>query len=297
MKCHCEPLPSITSTPADYAVDAAFGYTTHGVNFPGLLTLNFNQSSSLAGFAITSQAGLLAISFPHLVDAGVTFGFSSNTALNSISAPVLKNAQAVTVGSNPMLALIDFPMLESAGLVSMSSNATLAVIRLPRLVTATSITGTSNPLLFSVVLSALKNTTGSAGFNFAGNVALTSLSAPLLETVSTSLNISGCTALVNLSLPSLITAAGANGINASGCTLLANVSLPAYVPTNGRPQTFNACALTEVSVDHILARCVANAGYVSGTINLSGGTSAPPSATGLLDKATLQARGVTVLTN
>ena len=42
---------------------------------------------------------------------------------------------------------------------------------------------------------------------------------------------------------------------------------------------------------------VANAGYVSGTIDLSGGTNATPSAGGLADAATLTGRGVTVVHN
>lgn len=86
-------------------------------------------------------------------------------------------------------------------------------------------------------------------------------------------------------------------ISASGCTVLSSVSFPNYLPTNGSAINFSAAALSQVSVDHVLARAVANAAYVSGTITLDGGTSSTPSGAGLADKATLIARGVTVLTN
>ncbi len=71
------------------------------------------------------------------------------------------------------------------------------------------------------------------------------------------------------------------------------------MPTDGKLIGFQDCALSVESVDHILARCVASAGYVSGNVNLSGGTNAVPSAAGLTSKATLEGRdpGVTVTVN
>lgn len=72
---------------------------------------------------------------------------------------------------------------------------------------------------------------------------------------------------------------------------------PLWVPTNATTIDLSGNALDQTSVDQVLARCVANAGYVAGTVDLSGGTSATPSATGLADKATLIGRGVVVNTN
>lgn len=60
--------------------------------------------------------------------------------------------------------------------------------------------------------------------------------------------------------------------------------------------TWYNCALTQTSVDNILVS-LDTAGQSNGFVNLDGGTSASPSSTGLAAKASLQARGWTVLTN
>ena len=83
----------------------------------------------------------------------------------------------------------------------------------------------------------------------------------------------------------------------NGCTSLTTVSFPLYLPTDGAIINFSDCALTAASVNHILARAIANAGYVTGIINTSGGTSAAPSGQGIADKAALILRGCTVTTN
>lgn len=59
---------------------------------------------------------------------------------------------------------------------------------------------------------------------------------------------------------------------------------------------FVNCALSQTSVDNILVS-INNAGTSNGTLNMTGGTSATPSATGLAAKTALQSRGWTVTTN
>ena len=56
------------------------------------------------------------------------------------------------------------------------------------------------------------------------------------------------------------------------------------------------CALNQTSVDNILVS-LNTAGRSNGTVDLNGGTSAAPGATGLAAKASLQAKGWTVTTN
>jgi len=56
------------------------------------------------------------------------------------------------------------------------------------------------------------------------------------------------------------------------------------------------CALDQTSVDNILVS-LDTAGQSNGTVNIDGGTSAAPSATGLAAKASLQSKGWTVTTN
>lgn len=271
---------AITATPSDFDIYSQFGYTTNSRNFSGLLSLTFWQTTCLAGYQINLQNSLLSLLFPNLttITGGGGFGLdvSSNTALTSLSAPVLQSCNRLNVSSNNVLTSVAFPALTS----------------LPSVV-ATTIN--SNPLLTTISFDALVTVTTSA-LNCAANVALTTFNAPLLTTI-VSLSLSGCTSLTTLSLPSLVTASGLNAMNCSGCTALTTVSLPNYLPSNTRAQNFSNCALDQASVDHILARCVANAAYVSGTISLNGGTNATPSAAGLADKATLVARGCTVNTN
>lgn len=135
-----------------------------------------------------------------------------------------------------------------------------------------------------------------------GCAALTTISLPSLQTVGTIGNSSGfntdqCAALTSLILPSLVTANTAT-MQCNLCPLLTTVDLSMFVPTNGQQIAFDGCALSVASVNHILARCIANAGYVSGIVDLQDQTPpAPPSGQGIADKATLIGRGVTVNTD
>lgn len=154
-----------------------------------------------------------------------------------------------------------------------------------------------NPVLGAVDLSALVSS--SSYISIIYNPALPSLQLPKLAFVSQGFSIVENASLTNVNLPALVSVASYPllGFLASNCSSLADVSFPKYLPGNGRPQSFDGCALTQASVDHILARCVASQNYVSGTVKVNGGTSAPPSAAGLADVAILQARGVTVFHN
>lgn len=161
------------------------------------------------------------------------------------------------------------------------------------------------------------NGTGYSSFSFAGSTALTSISAPLLQSVHDDFNQTGCTALPTLSLPALQTSGTVGNSNAfntdqcsalvslllpslvtvnaptmgcGSCPLLTTVNLSSFVPFNGQQIDFSGCALSAASVNAILARCVANAGYVSGSVDLSLGTNSPPTGQGINDKATLNAR-------
>jgi len=78
---------------------------------------------------------------------------------------------------------------------------------------------------------------------------------------------------------------------------LTAVDLSSYLPTNDTHQNFFNCALTAASVNHILARCVANPAYVSGFVRLGGGANAAPTGQGITDTAILIERGVVAFTN
>lgn len=311
-----------TTTPSDYDIAAAFGYST-AVNFPGLTGLSFIKETSTAGFSIQLQAALASLSWPNLVSVQESIYIDSNSALLSVSAPKLVSVKTVTVSSNAILLSVSFPLLAiasgglsiqgntqltslllpslasvPAGSVTVSTNPALTALSLPSLTTlAASLTVGSNTLLSSLSLPSLTAQTGATSVNIISNPALTSISAPNLTTLGSASNgfvVTGNTSLTSFSFPSLVTA---GRLLVTGCTNLTTVNLSSYLPTNGRVQNFSGAALTQASVDHILARCVANAAYVTGTVTLSGGTNATPGVQGLLDKATLQGRGCTVLTN
>lgn len=134
----------------------------------------------------------------------------------------------------------------------------------------------------------------SAPFSASSNPVLTSINAQSLQSFVFTSTINFNPALKALSFPALVKSGTLNwAFNAA----LDTVSLPQWTPANGKNVVLNDCALTQASVDHVLARCVANPAYVSGTVNLSGGSNASPSATGLADAATLTARGVNVSHN
>lgn len=291
MKCSC---PFVTTTPSDYDIEGTFGYTTNGRNFPGLLGLTFQPETTIAGYSITAQTSMLSLAFPNLksIPANALAAFSGNTVMTSLYFGVLASVVPnFNISNNAALTSIIAPMLTTVtGIIGTGLNSIL-VFTLPALAVSTGIIQVTGATLATITLNALIN---GATLTFSGNAALTSLNLNALTSLTGGLNLTADTALVTLSLPLVTTMAA---VNASGCTTLANVSFPNYLPTNGGAINFSAAALTQASVDHVLARAVANAAYVTGTITLDGGTSSPPGTQGALDKATLQARGVAVLTN
>lgn len=150
--------------------------------------------------------------------------------------------------------------------------------------------------LVSVDFPSLVSISGQIGIN--SLPFLTTVNLPLLETCR-DIDFDSCTSLVSLSLPSLTSSGGSGSYNDfSGCTVLANVSFPNWVIDDGATLIFTGDALSAASVNHILARCVANAAFVTGTVDLTGGTNSPPSSVGLgSDYAILIARGVIVTVN
>jgi len=168
------------------------------------------------------------------------------------------------------LTTASFPLLETVlGSFSIDANA-LSSIDLASLQTVQTVGG-GNGL-------SLSNTT------------LATLSLPVFTGTKLTLFSNG--SLTSFSAPNF-----ASGPIEVSSPLLTTFTLTAYSPANGVDINFNGCALTQAKVDEILAKAVANAGYVSGTIDLQGGTNSAPSGAGAANKAILIGRGVTVLTN
>ncbi len=137
--------------------------------------------------------------------------------------------------------------------------------------------------------------TGPTHVQYLSLPALTNVTATAFSGVS----ISSSPGLTNISIDALVNCkiiAFANNSN------LTHASLASWLPGNGGAQLFYNNSLNTESVNHLLARCGANAAFVSGSINLSNAfgwtasSNAAPTGQGLTDKATLQGRGVTVTT-
>ncbi len=201
-----------------------------------------------------------------LFDSGDTFTFSS-TALTSLTVP---------------LWMTDVPFV---------------TISLPNLATSTNYIDIDTcPDLESVDLSSLVSCgDGTSGLYLTSCNSLPSISLPSLVTVDGELYFQTSAALVSFSAPSLVTING--DVTADTNPLLTTVTLTSWLPTNGTTIGLDGNALNLASVNHILARCVANAAFVSGSVLLNGGTNAAPAGQGATDVTTLTGRGVTVNTN
>lgn len=143
----------------------------------------------------------------------------------------------------------------------------------------------------------------------------------------TSVNLSGCTSLENLYLDDSDFSGGApdfTGLNSlrwidmdqcsitgsldlsslpslEGFDLNGNTGLTEVIISSSQPlgvESINlaGCALTEESVDNILV-VLDVIGGTSSTLDIDGGTNAPPSSTGLTAKASLEGKGWSVYTN
>lgn len=128
-------------------------------------------------------------------------------------------------------------------------------------------------------------------------IGATSLSFPLLATVqmnASGMRIEGNPNLVTLSIPAFT-----NCFNffVRDNPALTTITITAWSPANGDQCNFQNNALSQATVDSILAKAVANAGYVTGQIFLDGGTNSAPSAGGLVNAGILTGRGVAVSHN
>ncbi len=151
------------------------------------------------------------------------------------------------------------------------------------------------PDLVTLNFPSLVTLTGNGQLTLTDSPNCTTLLLPLLQSVDTGNLFIQNNGLTALALTALVTTNSSFTLRNNAA--LVSFSAPSWLPTNNINITFSGNALDAASVNGVLARCVANAGYVSGIVDLSGGTSAAPTGAGITDKATLIGRGVTVTTN
>lgn len=235
------------------------------------------------------------------------------------------NSSGFNFGTMASLTTLGFPALVTLSTSFQPSGmASLTSIDLSALET---VTGTFAPTVMASL-----TTLSAANLKYIGNslsvgtmALLTTLDLTGLEVVGNGISLGTLASLVTLSLDSLslvgntISFTGTAGVFTTfyapvlrGCgqiilggNALANVTIGSsstLKEVTGNVTITNA-ALTQASVDHILVQLSLLDGtngttsYDSKTVNLSGGTSSTPSATGLAAKVVLQARGCTVTNN
>lgn len=145
--------------------------------------------------------------------------------------------------------------------------------------------------LITVSIPNLITLTSDAYFFVLNCANLVSITCPMLQSCNNGITILN-SGITSLDLTSYVDNGSVYGLEIGDCHSLTTLSMPNYIPTNGQDQKLYGLDLDSNSVNAFLARCVANASYVSGTINLYG--SASPTGQGLTDVATLQGRGVIV---
>jgi len=212
----------------------------------------------------------------------------------------------IQVEANPSLASLDLSSFANGGTVKLggstgagTSNPALANLDLSSFQSASGNVFIQYDAFTSLILDAL---TSAGGLYATQNPSMATFSAQALTTITNeAIGLNFNPSLASVDLRSFVSFGDPSQswktIYLDNCPNLVSVRLDAFIPDNGKDLNASGAKLDVASVDQILARHVANAGYVSGTITLSGGTSAAPTGQGILDKATLIGRGVTVNTN
>lgn len=147
--------------------------------------------------------------------------------------------------------------------------------------------------LYAPVLASVGNTFSIANAPLSG-APITSISLPALVSTSATFGFIGLNNLTTVSLPSAVNLSNVIVINE--CPLLTSITWPTWAPGDGGLLIFTNDGLDQSSVDHILARCVAQ-GLSATTITLQGGDNASPGVQGALDAADLITAGCVVVTN
>ncbi len=308
---------TLTSLNLSNLVTAASGIA---INASSLTSLNLSSLSVMVGNLSGTMAALTSLSIPNLTTV-TTFSIncSSLTSLTTTSLTSVNQFSATLAA----LTVWSFNGISSVMNLLSASGATA---------TSVSFSGVSNITTFTASFPSATTINFSSLATIANSfapvlTAVTSYSFPALATVSGPTFTPTGPAATSVDFSSLATLSSTSGTNTLSFAILTTLSLPALVTVaSTNPFTITApnlttfsmnsglhkiggnfiltgAALNQASVDGILVSLAALDGtggttaYSSHTVNLSGGTSSTPSATGLTAKTTLQGRGCTVTTN
>lgn len=239
--------------------------------------LSFGQPVTVTnGVDFTTSALMTLLTFRLLESVGGDFDVNSAGALTILNLTSLQTVSGdFDVSGCTLLASINLEALISANSINILTTL-ISILDLPSL--------TSYPPF--------------ATFGINADASLLTLNLPVCvddnggELMSDLVTMTG---LVTLNLNALVTPSADLDLSAS--PNLANVNLSAMIAPDGTNFNFLGCSLTQASVDHVLARLVANPAYVSGNVDLSGGANSAPGVQGAADVIVLTGRGVIVTTN
>jgi len=270
-----------------------------------LIEIDLSSLVSVVDDLVIIQADTLTtLDLSSLETVGGYFYVYSNHLLASVDFSALTTVTG-DLYFDSIIGAVSFPALTSVGseFYSEAGSTSMTSISAPSLATVGDLAGASIAIdgcldLLTISLPSLVSVTGS--LYIYNNILLTTIDLSALTDAGPDFEIYGNAALTTVTLTGLVTI-GASGalFDVNSNASLATFSFPVGLTTvvAGTIEiNFSGCALTQASVDNILVRLAAT--DVSGCdINLSSGTNATPSATGLAAKATLEAAGNTVSVN
>lgn len=274
-----ELLAAGINDPTTFAEFATYlGYGSGGCTYQNM-QVAWTPTSMAFGrkptFALATQSGPSSFTYFDTISEG-GFAFNTVTGLITVSLPNLTDISGAAWSSLFAASCPDLTSISAPLLASIQDDIFID----------------ANPKLTTVDLNSL--VVAGRGLKISTSALLTSILLNALVSIAKDVDFISNPSLTTLNFPSLTTVGG--DWNADSSTALTTVNLPQFLPTDGKVVSFSGCALNAASVNQILARAVANAGYVSGGIFTQGGTSAAPTGQGIVDKATLNGRQVGLAT-
>jgi hypothetical protein len=285
-------------------------------NNSALTSVNLSGITNVLNLTdVSSNASLTSLSMPVLNDGG-NISISNNALLNSISLPALTKSGSFSCNGNAALSSLFLPALTTTSSnFSCTSNAVLTSLSLPLFTSTFMFTCSSNAAMTSLSLATYTSNNGS--FTCSGNPALTSLSLPALTSNNGQFYCNSNAALSSVNLSSLTTNndfelwdnASITSLTLPSLSILGyfvcfqnsslnSLNLPSLSIMNNPQFVCSSNAFPSSQVNALLAQIVAIGSSTLNYIRLDlQSPPAPPTGTGITDKAFLIGLGKTVLTD
>lgn len=236
-------------------------------DFPNLTTINLSSLNYCGNINILNCDALLGLTLPSLAGGVTLLRIVSCATIVSFSIPNVDTLFRLQVSACDLFTTLESPLLTTlTNLLLISDCTALTELDFSLIETCPTIQIYGNTSLASILFDSI--TTISSYIQLKNSV-ITTLAFPLLTTCPS----------IDLTDNSLLTTFDINTLTIA----------PTVISATG-------CALNVASVNAILVKCDALT-MTSGTIDLSGGTSAAPTGAGATAAANLVLAGVTVTTN